>query len=166
MAPLLIYPSCLGPPTSPQLSSIKTAARVVLSTGRWAPWDVLPAIGAYWRVPGAPRLPEASISASAVTSMLRDGYWAPPGAPRPAHDHWNYCRRWAASPLPARPARFAAAERRAKNAIIGLYLVANGSRRYGLVGLFLETATSNLFPGPCLQTTRQPGTPAGTAGFT
>ena len=51
--------------------------------------------------------------------MLRDGHWAPPGAPRPARDHWNYCRRWAASPLPSNAPRFAAAERRAKNVALG-----------------------------------------------
>ena len=53
----------------------------------------------------------------------------------------------------------------------GLYLIANGSRGYGLVGLLLWTATSNQlfdspFPGKGLEAMRQPGTPAGTAGLT
>eukprot|EP00972_Heterocapsa_arctica_P007892 1149970-Heterocapsa_arctica.AAC.1 len=51
----------------------------MIGTGKWAPWDLLPAMGNLGKVRGAPCCPTATVHAVLLIAHLRGGSWGPKG---------------------------------------------------------------------------------------
>eukprot|EP00972_Heterocapsa_arctica_P035239 5186773-Heterocapsa_arctica.AAC.1 len=61
--PCIYYPAQTAEPCPHDLKRLRKAAQSMIGTGKWAPWDLLPAMGNLGKVRGAPGCPTATVHA-------------------------------------------------------------------------------------------------------
>eukprot|EP00972_Heterocapsa_arctica_P059832 8824984-Heterocapsa_arctica.AAC.1 len=71
----------------------------MLSTGRWAPWGFLPAMGRMGTAKGSPYRPITTVKAALVISHLNGGGWGPPELRPGLPAILASIEKWASKPL-------------------------------------------------------------------
>ena len=103
MASVLPYPAQVCLPAAEARQHLERLLASMLPRQGGAPGWVLPAVGALFGIPGAPRCPTVSAQASAAVAWARSGGWGPAPANRAAARHWAAARRRARLPAPTGP---------------------------------------------------------------
>eukprot|EP00972_Heterocapsa_arctica_P113423 16437054-Heterocapsa_arctica.AAC.1 len=76
--PCSFYPANSAEPTAADYGRLLKISTSMISTGRWAPWAFLPAMGRMGTVKGTPYCPVTTVQAALVISHLNGGGWGPP----------------------------------------------------------------------------------------